>query len=59
MCQRCSSCAWYLAGITSFGPHNCGEALAPGVFVNVVEFEGWIESVIKTGDKYDTFATCT
>nr|XP_039271839.1 plasma kallikrein-like [Styela clava] len=58
MCQRCSSCSWYLAGVTSFGPEDCGQNIAPGVFTNVVEYENWIESHIKSGNDTTTFAKC-
>ncbi|CAK8677728.1 brain-specific serine protease 4-like [Clavelina lepadiformis] len=42
MCQRCSSCAWYLSGLTSFGPNDCGTAGRPGVYTGARNFEGWI-----------------
>ena len=41
MCQRCSSCAWFLTGITSFGG-RCATANRPGVYTNVRMFEHWI-----------------
>lgn len=48
MCQRCSSCAWYLAGITSFGPTPCATPGYPGVYTKVLEHELWIDDEVKS-----------
>ncbi|XP_039271804.2 uncharacterized protein LOC120346192 [Styela clava] len=42
ICQRCSSCSWYVAGITSFGPRNCGTPGIPGVYTKVQHHENWV-----------------
>lgn len=50
MCQRCTSCSWYLAGLTSFGSINCGVAGTPGVYTNVLAYESWIRSHVPLQD---------
>nr|XP_039268384.1 hemicentin-1-like [Styela clava] len=47
MCQRCDSCDWFLAGVTSFGS-GCGDAGYYGVYTKVEYFEQWIASKIKS-----------
>lgn len=42
MCQRCSSCSWYVAGVL-MGSSDCGR---PSDYVNVVLFETWIKKVL-------------
>lgn len=42
MCQRCSSCQWYLAGIVSFGM-DCALPGFPGVYSKLATFEDWLE----------------
>uniref|UniRef100_H2Z4J4 Peptidase S1 domain-containing protein n=1 Tax=Ciona savignyi TaxID=51511 RepID=H2Z4J4_CIOSA len=42
MCQRCSTCSWYIAGITSYGTENCGAVGRPGVYTKVLAYEQWI-----------------
>ncbi|XP_076799785.1 uncharacterized protein LOC143444876 isoform X2 [Clavelina lepadiformis] len=46
MCQRCSSCAWTLAGVTSFGPDSCGQEGLPGVYTRVSFYGSWIDGVV-------------
>ena len=46
MCQRCSKCSWYLAGITSFGPTPCATPGYPGVYTKILEHEWWIDQVL-------------
>lgn len=43
MCQRCSSCGWYVAGVTSFGPNECGKARQTGMYTDIVSYEPWIK----------------
>lgn len=38
---------WYLVGIVSFGPKNCGTANWPGVYTNVAKYVDWINSNVK------------
>nr|XP_039272152.1 transmembrane protease serine 6-like [Styela clava] len=48
LCQRRNSCAWYIAGIVSFGPKGtCGEIGSPAVFTKIVSFERWISRHIS------------
>ena len=35
--------SWYLYGIVSFGPKNCGQTEIPGVYTKVSHFVDWIE----------------
>jgi len=44
MCQRCSSCAWFLHGLTSFGSVNCGESGKPGVYTKVSRYTNFINN---------------
>lgn len=37
---------YYLVGIVSFGPANCGLKNAPGVYTNVVKYIDWIRRQI-------------
>ncbi|XP_039272073.2 uncharacterized protein LOC120346412 isoform X1 [Styela clava] len=47
VCQRCSSCRWYIAGITTFGfPGTCGRVGYPGLYVKVRSYENWIASYV-------------
>lgn len=39
MCQRKSSCSWFLAGVVSWG-YSCGQTY--GIYTNVVNYEEWI-----------------
>nr|XP_039272367.1 uncharacterized protein LOC120346648 [Styela clava] len=57
MCQRCTSCSWYLAGVTSFGSDNCGLPKHPGVYTNVVEYEPWIRSIVSSASN-ETYTGC-
>lgn len=41
VCQRCNSCDWFLAGVTSFGS-KCGSSNRPSVYTNVEYYENWI-----------------
>ena len=43
MCQTCSSCTWYMAGIVSIGPIACGSPNEPGVYTKIVTYEAWIQ----------------
>lgn len=38
---------WYLVGIVSFGPAQCGLANWPGIYTRVDHFVDWIISQIK------------
>uniref|UniRef100_A0A182MDL9 CLIP domain-containing serine protease n=1 Tax=Anopheles culicifacies TaxID=139723 RepID=A0A182MDL9_9DIPT len=38
--------AWYLIGVISFGPKECGTAGIPGVYTNVTEYVDWIQDNI-------------
>jgi len=59
MCQRCASCAWYAAGITSFGPSNCAVAGKPGVYTKIGGFESWIRKTTGIDFGNSNFPTCT
>lgn len=39
--------AWYLAGLVSFGPEDCGTAGYPGVYTRVNQYIGWIVRKLK------------
>jgi secreted trypsin-like serine protease len=39
--------AWYLAGIVSTGPENCGQEERPGIYTRVSYFIEWINQKIK------------
>nr|XP_039262303.1 tryptase-2-like [Styela clava] len=41
MCQRCHTCAWFIAGLTSFG-QSCGQN-KPGVYSRIEFYEDWIK----------------
>jgi len=41
LCQRRSSCDWYIAGITSFGK-GCASPGVYGAWTNVEFFESWV-----------------
>nr|XP_039272153.1 transmembrane protease serine 12-like [Styela clava] len=41
MCQRCSSCQWYVAGLVSYG-RGCGQPGYPGIYTRVSYFEDWL-----------------
>ena len=47
MCQRCSSCAWMLAGVTSFGGIPCARPNNPGVYTRVFAYEEWLHGIIN------------
>ena len=55
MCQRCSSCAWYVAGIVSIGPLACGTPNEPGVYTKVLAYEPWIRQHV-TGVQRGAFS---
>lgn len=38
---------WYLAGIVSFGPEECGSGGLPGVYVRVSQLNDWIISKLR------------
>lgn len=38
---------WYLAGIVSFGPNECGAAGSPGVYTRVTMYTDWIISKLR------------
>lgn len=42
-----STLEWYLAGIVSYGPVNCGSKGAPGVYTRVASFLEWIVDNMK------------
>lgn len=44
MCQRCNSCDWYLAGVTSYGI-GCAKPGHYGVYTKVTHFEEWITRI--------------
>lgn len=37
---------WYLAGVVSFGPQNCGSTGVPGVYTRVSNFLEWISDTM-------------
>lgn len=43
VCQRRDSCQWFLAGIGSFGPTQCGIGYIPAVFMDVAKYEKWLK----------------
>lgn len=47
VCQRCNSCEYYLAGITSFGV-GCARPGRYGVYTSMMEYEDWIEKTTKS-----------
>ncbi|CAK8677726.1 unnamed protein product [Clavelina lepadiformis] len=59
LCQRCSSCAWMVAGITSFGDKNCGKRLFPGVYTRVVNYESWLSRVGVDVPSFSESTSCT
>lgn len=38
---------WYLIGIVSFGPSDCGQSKWPGIYTRVESFVEWINDNIK------------
>ena len=61
LCQRCDSCNFYVAGVTSFGK-GCAEKGYYGVYTKVTAYEDWIAKHLSTGKvvkktctKYGTF----
>ena len=58
MCQRCSSCAWFLAGITSFGSRTCGMPGYPGVYTKISGYETWINTVLGYDATSGSYPTC-
>ena len=59
MCQRCSSCAWFLFGITSFGSRKCGSRGHPGVYTKISYYGTWINTVIGYDVTSGSFSSCT
>lgn len=55
MCQRCDSCNFYLAGVTSFGK-GCAYPGQYGVYTNVEAMETWISQ--KTSSVNVTKSIC-
>ena len=47
MCQRCSSCAWFLHGLTSFGSVDCGQSRKPGVYTKLGRYTDFINDVAQ------------
>ncbi|XP_076801387.1 uncharacterized protein LOC143445889 isoform X1 [Clavelina lepadiformis] len=58
MCQRCSSCAWMVAGITSFGHKQCSKADSPGIYTRVSFFQDWINEVAREDVASGDYPTC-
>ncbi|XP_058448771.1 uncharacterized protein LOC131428745 [Malaya genurostris] len=42
-----TSNSYYLVGIVSFGPANCGMKDVPGVYTNVMKYTDWVSSHIR------------
>ncbi|XP_039272075.2 tryptase beta-2-like [Styela clava] len=43
ICQRCSSCEWYIAGVTSTNRRSsCGKRGHPNLFTQTRAFEDWV-----------------
>lgn len=38
---------WYLAGVLSFGPQECGKEGVPGVYVRASKLSDWIISKLR------------
>nr|XP_039270109.1 plasma kallikrein-like isoform X1 [Styela clava] len=47
MCQKCSSCRWYLAGIVSFGLTDCTTWGVPSIYTKVTDYEIWIRTITQ------------
>ena len=45
--ERASVPYYFLAGIVSYGPKNCGTKDIPGVYTRVSSYIDWIQSNIK------------
>ena len=48
MCQRCTSCAWFIYGLTSGGSTDCGSERQPGIYTKISAFTTFINDVAKT-----------
>lgn len=38
---------WYLTGVVSYGPKNCGTPDIPGVYTRVSKYIDWIKKNIR------------
>lgn len=38
---------WYLAGVVSYGPQECGLAGWPGVYTRVSKYLDWIQQKLR------------
>ena len=42
---------WYLVGITSWGRNGCADSGSPGVYTDILFFNGWIEEVMRNNTR--------
>nr|XP_039262068.1 granzyme K-like [Styela clava] len=56
ICQRCQTCGWYLAGTTVYGARYCGLENKPAIYMNIRNFQYWIEQ--KVPIKSSGFYVC-